>query len=116
MVNNEDIEKIFLAIQNEKMLGIPIRGKEIGNTTIQLDNRTFIVVDTCDTADFGFETAILVKNANDEVISDWIIVERYKDAGSAAVGHSKHIKALMSNSKELCYVDVMSDEIFILTL
>ena len=61
-------------------------GEKIGCETV--GNYT---VDTCDTCDCGFETAIW-KNSN-----PMVIVERYADSDDAAIGHKKWIEFCKDN-------------------
>lgn len=59
--------------------GEPIRGEVIGT-----DKINDYIIDTCNTADCGYETGIKKITGTNE----WIIVQRYKDAELAKKGHS----------------------------
>lgn len=60
-------------------------------------------IDTCDTVDCGYETAIWKGN------HDMIIVERYKNKKEAEEGHKKWCKFCENEPKEI--YSVQTDEI-----
>lgn len=77
------------------------RGEEAGNTVIG-----DYTVDTCDTMDCGFETAIIKKGG------DWIVVEYYKNIEEAKEGHQKWCEFCKSNPTEVYSVQIEKIEKF----
>ena len=72
---------IFNPLENPDKIG----RAEVGDYT----------VDTCDTSDAGYETAIWKGNNN------MVIVERYANNDAAADGHSKWVEFCKSNPVEV---------------
>ena len=67
--------------------GEPLRKEVIDITEIN-DGDTLWIIDTCDTADCGYETAIQIVHKG-KVVLDWVIVERYPDRDAAILGDNK---------------------------
>ena len=92
-----------------------LRGEEIGYDEVTIPDGTVVIIDTCDTADCGFETAIRIRGADGEILHDWIIVERYETAELAKIGHDKYTTELKSDSlKNIYYYDIVIHDIVML--
>ncbi len=61
-------------------------------------------IDTCDTVDFGWETAIWYKD------NDMVIVERYEDKSNAEIGHKKWVEFCKTNPKSVWSVQLDCEE------
>lgn len=88
---------------------------EIGYDEVTVPDGTVVIIDTCDTADCGFETAIRIRGADGGILHGWIIVERYETAELAKIGHDKYITELKSDSlKNIYYYDIVIHDIVML--
>lgn len=76
-----NLEELF----EEIFGGEPLRTETV-DTTYITDGSFLWIIDTCNTADMGFETAIKVKY-KDKTVIDWTIVEEYSDIIAAEMGH-----------------------------
>ncbi len=77
------------------------RGLTIGTTEIN-----DYTIDTCDTMDCGYETAIKKGGGN------WIVVEYYADSQKAAKGHKRWCKFCERNPKYVYSVQLCQTEKF----
>lgn len=78
-----------------------VRGEVAGNTTVG-----DYEVDTCDTMDCGFETAIRKKEG------DWIVVEYYRNMEEAKKGHDKWCEFCKGNPAKVYSVQIEEVEEF----
>ena len=65
--------------------GEPLRVDAI-DTTYITNGSTLWLVDTCETSDCGWETAVQIEHKGSPVL-DWTVVERYPDKIAAEMGH-----------------------------
>ena len=79
----EDMEK-FLELLLD---GEELRGEVVGTSQFTYGDIGWDV-DTCETKDCGWETAICMYY-KERLAVDWVVVERYPDRASAVMGHNK---------------------------
>ena len=60
--------------------------KDTVDTTYLTNGNTLWLIDTCETADCGWETAIQIEYKGSSIL-DWVVVERYPDKSAAEMGH-----------------------------
>ena len=80
--------------------GPAIRGDVVGN-----DVCGDYEIDTCDTIDAGYETAVKRGPGH------WAIVEHYSDAESALAGHKKWLKIIKEDSPTSVYECVLEEHV-----
>ena len=88
---NEELMKFFEAMAS----GLNCRGEDVGT-----NNVGDYTIDTCDTTDCGYETAIKKGDHN------WVVVQRYPDKATAQKGHNMWMAFCAANPVEVYSVQL----------
>ena len=78
-----NLEELF----EEIFSGQPLRTETV-DTSYHTDGDFLWVIDTCKTADMGYETGIKINYKGNPAV-DWVIVDEYSDKEAAEMGHRK---------------------------